>query len=446
MKKCLSIILALAVIGCMLSVCIPSVFAAGNDIFYYYTVKVTTKIEGDTPSEAFDIYYSLHGVNNLKQQFNLSPYRDDEDSVRALAVHFQPGITEQTSVLTFYNDEPVIGVRLLQEPPHSTGITYDEDQYFLEFPEKAQQPGLANAMTFEKLHQIEGFKPGGEPILSELRDMSFTLNYNSSPVFSGVVDGGEYFTTQQVRVQDAGLLSVMLDGNMVQIENGEALVTLTGNTNKSYTITACDADWTCHLTVTMHELDELITPVSGINEKNVKAGDKDTLLTTLNNIDMVIEREPNASADEKVKIDTMKKKIEGLLSRIDEALAHKNSKNVKNAQDITADNVKLTDKEALEKAESDLKKALEEYGGNYSDSEKEALQKDLARVSEALKALEDIEDTKDTEEIEETVTESPKTGDNSLHALWLALFMLSGAVLLVTTTRKISFMCYNKFV
>ncbi|MBQ3088922.1 MAG: hypothetical protein IJC36_04735 [Clostridia bacterium] len=444
MKKCLSIILALAVIGCLLSVCIPSVFAAGDDSCYYYTVKVTTKIEGGSPSEAFKVYYSLHGVDNFGQNFNLFPYRDDEDSVRALAVHFEPGVTEQTSVLTFYNDEPVIGVRLLQEDPWLTGITCDEDQYYLEFPEKAQQPGLANAMTFEKLPQIEGFKDGGEKILSEPREPSFTLKYNSPPVFSGVEDGGEYFTTQQVRVQDADLVSVMLDDKTVEFENGEALVTLPGDTNKSYTITACDADWTCHLTVTMHELDELITPVSGINEKNVKAGDKGTLLTTLNNIDMVIEREPNASAEEKAKIDTMKKQIEGLLSRIDEALAFKDSENLKNTQDITADNVKLTDKEVLEKAESDLKKALDEYGENYSDSEKEALQKDLARISEALEALEaledieDSEDIEDIEEIEQTVTESPKTGDNSHHALWLALFMLSGAAALVTAIRKIA--------
>ena len=134
----------------------------------------------------------------------------------------------------------------------------------------------------------------------------------------------------------------------------------------------------------------------------------------------------------------MKKQIEGLLSRIDEALAYKDSENVKNTQDITADNVKLTDKEVLEKAESDLKKALEEYGENYSDSEKEALQKDLARISEALEALEALEDIEDIEEIEQTVTESPKTGDNSHHALWLALFMLSGAAALVTAIRKIA--------
>jgi LPXTG-motif cell wall-anchored protein len=322
----------------------------------------------------------------------------------------------------------VIGVRFIQEDFSLAGMTYDDDEYYLEFAEQTQQPGLENAMYLDRLCLIEGFLDGGIKILSDLMDISFDLKYNAPPVFSGVEDGGEYFTTQEICVQDEDLVSVMLDDEPIEIENGEALFTIAGDTNKSYTITLEDAVWTLQLTVTMHELDELMAPVSQINEKNVKAENKDTILMTLNDINAVISRETTPSTEEKAHIDTMKNELQSLLSRIDEALACKDSDNIKYTKDITVDNVKATDKELLEKAESDLKKALEEYDGNYSDSEKKALQDDLTRVSAALKVL---------KQSEETVIESPNTGDNSHLTLWLALFVLSGAAL-VTAKRKIA--------
>ncbi len=424
MKKCLSIIFVLAVVSCLLSVCIPSVCAAENDSYYYYTVKVTTKIDGDALSEDLDVYYSLHGVLSDRTNSVLDPYSIDGTPADYAIAHFRPGITEQTNVFAFRWEEPIVGVRLIQEDHSFTGMTFVDDEYYLEFPAQTQQqPGLANAMHIDQLHLIEGFADGGIPILSELRDSLFTLKYNAPPVFSGAEDDGEYFTTQKVLVKDADLVSVKLDGKAVEIKNGEALVTLPGDANKSYTITAEDAVGTCQLTVTMHAFSELTAPVSGINEKNVKVENKATILTTLGNLETVSEQEPNAPAEEKARLNTMKEELKSLLSRIDEALGYINSDHIQKVKDITADNVKLADKEALEKAASDLKKALEEYGGNYNDAEKKALQEDWTRVNGALKV------------IEEMATESPETGDNNHLTLWLALFMLSGLTL-VTTIRK----------
>jgi LPXTG-motif cell wall-anchored protein len=428
MKKCISLILALAVVSCLLSICIPSVCAAEDDSYYYYKVKVTTKIDGDSPSEDFVVTYNFHGVNNLHQNFVMTPYSVDGNLSDRADAHFQPGDTEQTNVFVFRNEEPVIGVRFIQEEDSLAGMTYDDDEYYLEFAEQTQQPGLENAMYLDRLCLIKGFLDGGIKILSDLMDISFDLKYNAPPVFSGVEDGGEYFTTQEICVQDEDLVSVMLDDEPIEIENGEALFTIAGDTNKSYTITLKDAVSTLQLTVTMHELDELMAPVSHINEKNVKAENIDTILMTLNDINAVISRETTPSTEEKAHIDTMKNELQSLLSRIDEALSCKDSDNIKYTKDITVDNVKATDKELLEKAESDLKKALEEYDGNYSDSEKKALQDDLTRVSAALKVL---------KQSEETVIESPNTGDNSHLTLWLALFVLSGAAL-VTAKRKIA--------
>lgn len=426
MKKLLSVFFVLTVVSCMLFVCIPSVCAAESDSYYYYNVKVTTKIEGDIPSEAFIFYYSLHGVNQSNHHIPLDACGIDGNSSNTFGVSFQAGVTEQTNVLTYRSENPVIGARFLQEGFSSTDFTAEEGQYYLEFPEQTQQPGIENAMNIEQMCLIEGFEDGGKPILSELRIPSFTVKHNAPPIFFGVEDGGEYFTTHKVRVQDADLVSVMLDDEPVEFENGEALITIPGDTNKRYTITAKDAaQTTCQLTVTMHELSELMALVSEINEKNVKAEQEIAILATLGGVETVIEQEPDASAEEKARLDTMKEKLEILLSRIDEATVYKNSENVEKTEGITADNVKLEDKEILEKASSDLKKALEEYGGNYSDSEKEVLQKELTRISDALKA------------IEEMAIQSPETGDNYNITMWLTLIMLSGAAI-VTFTRKIA--------
>ena len=416
MKKCLSVVLILAVIGCLLSVCVPLASAAENDSYYYYKVKVTTKIVGDIPSEDLYIRYSLHGINSLQQHFNLYDFDKEE-------LLFKAGATEQTDVRTYYSEEPLIGVRFIQEGDTPIGVTSDENEYQLMFTTQTQQPGIENAVNLDQLQLIEGFMDGGIPILSELRDPVFTAKYNAPPVITGVEDGGEYYMTRKVQVKDSDLVSVTLNDKAVDIENGEALITLPGDVCKDYTIIAKDAESTCELTVTMNELNDLMEPVSGIDENNVKAEHKYYVIEALDYISVVVAQEPTPSDEEKARIDAMKKQLEGLLSRINEASKYINSENIENTKDITADNVKLTDKEALIKAESDLKKALEEYGGNYSDSDKKELQDDLSRISIALNAIKAME--------------SPATGDNSHLALWLTLFVLSG-VILVTSVRKIA--------
>ena len=161
MKKCISLILALAVVSCLLSICTPSVYAAEDDSYYYYKVKVTTKIDGGSPSEDFVVTYNFHGVNNLYQNFVMTPYSVDGNLSDRADAHFQPGDTEQTNVFVFRNEEPVIGVRFIQEDSNLTGMTSDDDEYYFEFAEQTQQPGLENAMYLDRLCLSAGFLDGG---------------------------------------------------------------------------------------------------------------------------------------------------------------------------------------------------------------------------------------------------------------------------------------------
>lgn len=153
------------------------------------------------------------------------------------------------------------------------------------------------------------------------------------------------------------------------------------------------------------------------------------------------------------------------------------------ADGITKDNVKREDKEALEKAEKALEGALRDFDGNYSDKEQDDLETKLETVKAALAAignaekaaeeiskLPSVDDAKlsdksaldQVKKLLEGLTEnekamlskdaldkvdalaekiqklaeeanSPKTGDTSNLALWIALLFISGGIVTGTT-------------
>lgn len=153
------------------------------------------------------------------------------------------------------------------------------------------------------------------------------------------------------------------------------------------------------------------------------------------------------------------------------------------ADGITKDNVKREDKEALEKAEKALEGALRDFDGNYTDKEQDDLETKLETVKAALaaignaeKAAEEIgklpsaddaklsdksaldqvkkllegltenekamlskDDLDKVDALAEKIqklaeeTNSPKTGDTSNLALWIALLFISGGIVTGTT-------------
>lgn len=153
------------------------------------------------------------------------------------------------------------------------------------------------------------------------------------------------------------------------------------------------------------------------------------------------------------------------------------------ADGITKDNVKREDKKALEKAEKALEGALRDFDGNYTDKEQDDLETKLETVKAALAAignaekaaeeiskLPSVDDAKlsdksaldQVKKLLEGLTEnekamlskdaldkvdalaekiqklaeeanSPKTGDTSNLALWIALLFISGGIVTGTT-------------
>ena len=190
----------------------------------------------------------------------------------------------------------------------------------------------------------------------------------------------------------------------------------------------------------------------------------------------------NLTDAERAELEALRQTVQALLDRIADAKDAAVSDEITTVKDITEDNVTLGDKDALEKAEKALKKALDDFDGNYTEEERKSLNNRLDAVKAALyaignaeKAAEEIkklpsaDDVKlsDKDEIEriskiidaltdnekaligedtlgklkalnEKLTEladdakkptSPSTGDTSDLTLWIALLFISGGVI-----------------
>jgi len=196
---------------------------------------------GDALVKETKFYYSLHSYlsNGQSEPMRALDEAGNPSSINAASVVMQPGVAQQTDELVFYFDKPVIGIRLLQEPFYSSEIIAFADDYYLELEIADQQPGIENAMMVEEMNFLEGFRDGGAMILSpDTMEAVFTSTHNAPPVISGIEDGGQYFTTQKVTVKDKDLESVTLNGEAVAFSGDSAVVTLSGDEDKEYTIFA----------------------------------------------------------------------------------------------------------------------------------------------------------------------------------------------------------------
>ncbi len=230
------------------------------------------------------------------------------------------------------------------------------------------------------------------------------------------------------------------------------------------------------------EISRLTDAVNGYDIDKVTSADKADVEKLIADIDTLLDGD-NLTDAERAALEALKGTARALLDRIAAAKDAAEADEIKAVDGITKDNVKLENKEALEKAEKALEGALRDFDGNYTDKEQEDLETRLETVKAALaaignaeKAAEEIgklpsaDDAKlsDKSELDrvkkllEGLTEnekamlgkdalgkvdalaekiqkltekanSPKTGDTSNMALWIALLFISGGIVTGTT-------------
>lgn len=204
----------------------------------------------------------------------------------------------------------------------------------------------------------------------------------SAPVISGVTDGSTCYTTQTVTVTDRNLSEITVNGEKV-----ENCFLLNGNTDKTYVIIASDrAGNETKAVVTMKPVSCLADVLAGITPENVTADDRPVVEALIRNITDLSAEEYLTSGEMKA-LEQIKVMASRLAEMILEAETAVRAEEIATVKDISADTVRFADESALEKAKNLLEKALKNYGGNYTDEEKQAAQDELLRIQKALESL-----------------------------------------------------------
>lgn len=230
------------------------------------------------------------------------------------------------------------------------------------------------------------------------------------------------------------------------------------------------------------EITRLTDAVNGYDIDKVTSDDKVDVEKLIADIDTLLDGD-NLTDTERAALEALKGTARALLDRIAAAKDAAEADEITVIDGITKDNVKLGDKEALETAEKALEGALRDFEGNYTDEEQEDLETRLETVKAALAAIGNAEkaaeeigklpsaddaklsDKSDLDRVKkllEGLTEnekamldkdalgkvdalaekiqklaeeanSPKTGDTSNLALWIALLFISGGAVIGTT-------------
>ena len=230
------------------------------------------------------------------------------------------------------------------------------------------------------------------------------------------------------------------------------------------------------------EITRLTDAVNGYDIDKVTSADKADIEKLIADIDALLNGD-NLTESERTALEALKGTARALLDRIAAAKDAAEADEVTVIDGITKDNVKLEDKEALEEAEKALEGALRDFDGNFTEEENNDLETKLETVKAALAAIGNAEKAAEeigklpsadnaklsdksaldqvkklldgltenekamlgkdalgkvdalAEKIKKLAEEanSPKTGDTSNLALWIALLFISGGIVTGTT-------------
>lgn len=233
------------------------------------------------------------------------------------------------------------------------------------------------------------------------------------------------------------------------------------------------------------ETGRLVDNVNNYGIDKVTSENKADIEKLIADIDALLGGE-NLADTEKAEFEALKGTAQTLLDRIAAAKSAAEGDEITAIGGITKDNVKSGDKEALKKAVKALDGALRDFDGNYTEEEQgdletklEAAKAALAAIGNAEKAADEIgklpsvgdaklSDKSELDRVKkliDSLTEneramlgkealgkvdvlterlqklakdvsSPKTGDTSNPAMWIALLFISGGVTVISKKKK----------
>ena len=339
-----------------------------------------------------------------------------------------------------------------------------------------------NGETVEDVFTLVGDKDATYVIRTEDKAGNVTEYTVYMKPISSITDAISAITADNVKSSDAETIS-SVERQILDIaeafDDGESTE---DEWNKLTAAAAKCKDLNKRIAEVADENTRLTDAVNGYDIDKVTSDDKADVEKLIADIDTLLDGD-NLTDSERAALEALKGTARALLDRIAAAKDAAEADEITVIDGITKDNVKLGDKEALETAEKALEGALRDFEGNYTDKEQEDLETRLETVKAALaaignaeKAAEEIgklpsaDDAKlsDKSELDrvkkllEGLTEnekamlgkdalgkvdalaekiqkltekanSPKTGDTSNMALWIALLFISGGIVTGTT-------------
>ena len=283
----------------------------------------------------------------------------------------------------------------------------------------------------------------------------------TAPTISGITNGSTYYTTQNVTVADANLATVTVNGvpedeALTLAGNVEQTYTIvaTDKAGNSTTLTVTmkpieslgdpiqgittdnvtSADQTdiqsvqqavagvdtenatqaeqdalkaiadhCatlldKVTEVADEMDALTQAVNALPDGDtITSAHKDTVNDLMTRLDTLLDGS-NLTEGEKDALEAVKAIGESLLQQIEQSAQAGTTENTDKVEDITSGNVSLEDQDDLTAAKEDLENALDNFGDNYTEEEKAALEDKLEQINQALESIQKVEAAQDAME------------------------------------------------
>lgn len=339
-----------------------------------------------------------------------------------------------------------------------------------------------NGETVEDVFTLVGDKDATYVIRTEDKAGNVTEYTVYMKPISSITDAISAITADNVKSSDAETIS-SVERQILDIaeafDDGESTE---DEWNKLTAAAAKCKDLNKRIAEVADEITRLTDAVNGYDIDKVTSDDKADVEKLISDIDTLLDGD-NLTESERAALEALKGTARALLDRIAAAKDAAEADEIKAVDGITKDNVKLENKEALEKAEKALEGALRDFDGNYTEEEQRDLEEKLETVKAALAAISNAEKAADeigklpsadnaklsdksaldqvkklldgltenekamlgkdalgkvdalAEKIKKLAEEadSPKTGDTSNLALWIALLFISGGIVAGTT-------------
>lgn len=283
----------------------------------------------------------------------------------------------------------------------------------------------------------------------------------TAPTISGITNGSTYYTTQNVTVADANLATVTVNGvaedeTLTLAGNVEQTYTIvatdTAGNKTEYTVTmkpieslgnpiqgittdnvtsadqadiqsvqqavagvdtenATQAEQDALKAIADHcaalldkvtevadEMDALTQAVNALPDGDtITSAHKDTVNDLMTRLDTLLDGS-NLTEGEKDALEAVKAIGESLLQQIEQSAQAGTTENTDKVEDITSGNVSLEDQDDLTAAKEDLENALDNFGDNYTEEEKAALEDKLEQINQALESIQKVEAAQDAME------------------------------------------------